>query len=308
MKAVILDADSLGTDIDLSPIRDAVDQLTVFGSTSPEELVHNLGDADLILTNKVVIPGEVMAGRSGICVLATGTNNVDSVEAAALGLPVLNVSDYGTKSVAQHTFMLILALAAKLPLYQQDLQAGSWQKSTFFCLMNHQTIEFTGKTVVIVGAGHLGIKVANLAEAFGMQVQFAARPGRANDQRPSLVSLLPVADVISFHCPLTDDTRHLLNADRLAMLKADCLVVNCARGGIIDEVAALSALRNGLIGGLAVDVLPVEPPNQGHPLLDALGDGLNLLVTPHNAWTSREARQNIVNLTAQNIRQLAEAS
>lgn len=306
MKAVFLDADTLGEDIDLTPIRDVVTEFRVFATTAPDELEQHLGDADLILTNKVVIPARVMTGRRAICVLATGTNNIDVRAAREKGIPVMNVENYGTQSVAQHTLMLMLALAAKLPRYQRDLSKGLWQRSPFFCLMHHKTLGLAGKQLVLVGSGNLGTEVARLADALGMVVTFAARPGgreerREDDPRPPLDDLLGTADIVSFHCPLTEHTRGLLNAERLKNLKRGCLVVNCARGGIIDEVAALGALRAGDIGGLAVDVLPVEPPAEGHPLLDALGEGLNLIVTPHNAWISPEARQTIIDLTAKNI-------
>ena len=301
MKAVFLDADTLGDDIDLTPIRNAVSELRVFATTSPEELESHLGDAELILTNKVVISAQAMAGRRAILVLATGTNNIDLDAARDKNIPVLNVENYGTASVAQHTLMLILALAARLPLYQRDLAQGLWQQHPFFCMMNHKTTELAAKHLVLVGSGNLGTAVARLAEVFGMVVHFAARPGCADDPRPTFDELLGIADVLSFHCPLTKQTRGLLNADRLQQIKPGCLVVNCARGGIIDEEAALVALRAGRIGGLAADVLPVEPPCQGHAVLDALGEGLNLIVTPHNAWTSPEARQKIIELTAQNI-------
>lgn len=304
MKAVLLDAETLGNDIDLSPIREVVDELTVFPRTAPEKLNEHLGDADLILTNKVMITAPAMDGRRGILVLATGTNNVDLEAARRKGVPVLNVDNYGTASVSQHTLMLMLALAARLPLYQRELARGAWQRSDFFCLMNHPTVGLAGKTLVIVGSGNLGTSVAKLAGAFGMETVFTARPGRRDDTRPTLDELLDRADVLSFHCPLTEETRHLLDNRRLQRIKPGCLVVNCARGGIIDEAAALEALRAKRIGGLAVDVLPEEPPRDGHPLLDALSEALNLVVTPHNAWTSREARQNIVRLTAENIERL----
>ncbi|WP_417361164.1 NAD(P)-dependent oxidoreductase [Gallaecimonas pentaromativorans] len=304
MKAVLLDADTLGDDIDLAPIREVVSELRVFGTTSPAQLAEHAGDADLLLTNKVQLGEAIMAGRKGLLVMATGTNNVDLAAAKAKGIPVLNVNNYGTASVAQHTLMLLLTLAAKLPLYQQELIAGAWQQSPFFCLMGNKTLELAGKTLVLVGSGTLGSEVARLAEAFGMTVKFAARPGNAEDTRPSLDNLLSDADALSFHCPLTEQTRHLLNAERLAAIKPGCLVVNCARGGVIDELAALDALKAGRLGGLAVDVLPVEPPREGHPLLDALAEPLNLIVTPHSAWISPEARQNIVNITANNIRSL----
>ncbi len=305
MKAVLLDADTLGAGVDLEPIRAVVSELRVFARTSPEQLQEHLADAELIITNKVQIPDWAMQGRKGILVLATGTNNIDMDAARAQGVPVRNVSNYGTHSVAQHTLMLMLALAARLPRYQHDVRGGSWQQSPFFCLLNHNTTELAGKTLVIVGQGTLGSAVAKLAEAFGMTVIFCARPGAEDDRRLSFEQAIEQADVLSFHCPLNEHTRHLLNRDNIDRLKRGCLVVNCARGGIIDEMAALWALQSGHLGGLAVDVLPVEPPSEGHPLLSALKQGnLNLIVTPHNAWISPQARQNIINLTADNIRAL----
>ncbi|WP_115718808.1 NAD(P)-dependent oxidoreductase [Gallaecimonas mangrovi] len=304
MKAVLLDADTLGDDIDLTPIREVVSELNVYAATTPEQLEAHAGDADLLLTNKVVLDDAILAGRKGIMIMATGTNNVDMAAAKARGIPVLNVTNYGTASVAQHTLMLMLALAAKLPLYQHDLRGGAWQQSPYFCLMTHKTLQLAGKHLVIVGAGTLGTEVARLAEAFGVHVTFAARPGKSNDPRPSMESLLPKADVLSFHCPLTEQTRYLLNASALEKIKPGCLVVNCARGGVIDEDAALAALKAGKIAGLAVDVLPVEPPRQGHGLLDALAEPLNVIVTPHSAWISPEARQNVIKITAANIQSL----
>lgn len=305
MKAVFLDADTLGDDIDLGPIAAVVDELRVYATTAPAELDRHLGNADLILTNKVVIDETAMRGRRGILVLATGTNNIDVAAAQRLGVPVLNVTNYGTESVAQHTLMLLLALAARLPRYQHDLRSGQWQTSPFFCLMQHSTLQLTGKNLVVVGAGSLGREVARLAQALGMQIHFSARPGCAGDSRPSLEQLLPIADALTFHCPLTEATRGLLDNRRLQLIRPGCLVINCARGGIIDEVACLRALREERIGGLGVDVLPEEPPAAGHALLEALDDSLNLVVTPHNAWISREARQNIIDLTAANIRSLS---
>lgn len=306
MKAVILDADTMGSDIDFSPIREVVSELEIHQRTSAGELAARVAGADFILTNKVVIPASVMDGLKGILVMATGTNNIDMAAAAERSLPVLNVVNYGTDSVAQHTLMLMLALAARLPRYQQDLKNNAWNKSPFFCLLNHPTTELTGKTLVIVGSGTLGSAVAKLAEAFGMNVLFCARPGADADSRMPFAQAIEQADVLSFHCPLNEHTQHLLNRDNIDRVKRGCLVVNCARGGIIDEMAALWALQAGRLGGLAVDVLPVEPPKEGHPLLAALKQGnLNLIVTPHNAWISPQARQRIVELTADNIRSLS---
>lgn len=308
MKAVILDAASLGADIDLSPIRERVDELDVHEHTAPEQVRERLDGAEVAIVNKVVLDGatlDALPSLRSICVLATGMNNIDMPTAERLGIDVRNVTAYGTASVAQHTLMLILALANRLPLYQRDVAAGRWNVSPFFCLMDHPTLQLEGKHLVVVGQGELGSRVAALAEAFGMRVSFAARPGNElNDRRPALASLAPEADVVTLHCPLSDATRHLFDATLLATLKPGALLVNCARGGIIDEQAALDALREGQLGGLGVDVLPVEPPRDGHPLLDALEESLNLIVTPHSAWITPEARQRIVTLTAENLHQV----
>lgn len=306
MKAVILDADSLGTDIDLTPLRDCVETLEVHSLSTTEQSGERLAGARVAIVNKVVLDAttlEKLPELSLICVLATGTNNIDMVAAERLGIEVRNVSAYGTASVAQHTLMLILALANRLPLYQQDMRSGRWNQSPIFCLMDHRTLQLEGKHLVVVGQGELGSKVAQLGEAFGMQVSFAARPGNeAKDSRRGFHELAPQADVISLHCPLTEATQHLVNAELLGRLKSGALLINCARGGIIDEQAALAALRDGRLGGLGVDVLPKEPPRDSHPLLDALAEPLNLIVTPHNAWITPEARQRIVSLTVDNLR------
>lgn len=306
MKAVILDAASLGPDIDLSAIREQVETLEVHEASTTEQSRERLAGAQVAIVNKVVLDAatlEALPELKLICVLATGTNNIDMATAERLGIAVRNVTAYGTASVAQHSLMLILALANRLPLYQRDVAAGRWNASAFFCLMDHATLQLEGKHLVIVGQGELGSRVAALGEAFGMRVSFAARPGNeGNDTRPGITELAPEADVISLHCPLTDATRHLVDAALIATLKPDALLVNCARGGIIDEEAALAALREGRLGGLGVDVLPAEPPRNGHPLLDALAEPLNLIVTPHNAWITPEARQRIVTLTGENLR------
>jgi len=310
MKAVLLDAATLGEDIDLAPIHELVDDLDVFDLTAPEQRRARLAGATVALTNKVVIDAELIDALPDlklICVMATGTNNIDVAAAERRGIAVRNVAAYGTASVAQHTLMLMLALAARLPLYQNDLRDGAWQRSDIFCLLGHRTLQLAGKHLVIVGSGVLGTAVAKLGEAFGMRVTFAARPGNeANDSRPALASLLGDLDVLSLHCPLTEETRGLIDAQALRAMKTDALLINCARGGIIDEQAALLALREQRLGGLAVDTLPDEPPRDGHPLLDVLVEPLNLIVTPHNAWITPEARQRVVTLTADNLRDWRE--
>jgi len=303
VKAVLLDAASLGTDIDLSPLRAVLTELVVHARTAPEQVLPRLADCDIAITNKVLLDGDTLARLPAlklISVLATGTNNIDHAAAQALGISLRNVRAYGTESVAQHTLMMMLALANRLPRYQRDMVEGRWQQSRQFCLLDYPTMQLAGKQLVIVGQGELGQRVAALASAFGMQISFCARPGATDDQRPTLQTLAPQADIISLHCPLNTHTRHLIDAELLARCQASMLLINCSRGSIIDESAALRALQQGRLGGLGVDVLPEEPPRQGHPLLDALlaTPALNLIVTPHNAWISPEARQRVVSLSA----------
>lgn len=305
VNAVLLDAQSLGPAVDLGPLRDQVGHLAVHDNSTAQNARERLIDADVAIVNKVVLNADTLASLPRlklICVMATGLNNIDMNTAHAQGIVVKNVVGYGTRSVSQHAMMLILALANRLPRYQRDVASGEWQQSDFFCLQAHPTLELAGKHLVIVGQGELGSAVARLADAFGMRTSFAARPGNETaDQRPSLDALLPEADVLSLHCPLTEATRHLIDDKQLARAKASLLLINCARGGIIDEQAALDALRAGRLGGLGIDTLPAEPPRDGHAMLDALTEPLNLIVTPHNAWITPEARQKVVSLTADNI-------
>ncbi|MGJ8513204.1 D-2-hydroxyacid dehydrogenase [Carnimonas bestiolae] len=304
MRAVILDLDTMGEGISLEPLKACGIELSQWPATSPDQVKERIADAEIIITNKVVISAEAINDAnklSLICVLATGTNNIDMQAAETAGVAVKNVTAYGTPSISQHTFGLIIALANRLKQVDRDMTDGAWQRSTTISAFLHPMTQLAGKQLTIVGSGELGRAVARLAEAFGMQVVFAARPGNSNDSRPSLHEVLPNTDVLSLHCPLTEATKGLINADNLPLLKPGALLVNCARGGVINEVDALEALRSGQLGGLAVDVLPEEPPHGGHPLLDALSENLNLLVTPHIAWGTLEARQRVIELTAENI-------
>ncbi|MCK7458292.1 D-2-hydroxyacid dehydrogenase [Idiomarina aminovorans] len=305
MKAVILDNDSLGEGVDLSAIKDHVSELVCHPLTSPDQVDERIKDADVVITNKVVLNEASL--KSGnqlklICVLATGMNNIDLKAAEKLGIPVKNVAAYGTPSVVQHTLMMMLSLATKMPVMQKRMTAGDWQNSPLFTLLDPPTYQLEGKHLVIVGSGELGQAVKKQTEALGMRVTFTARPGKTDDSRPSFDELLPEADVISFHCPLTDETKGLLNRDNIQCCQSHVLVINNARGGVANERDVLEALGKGQIGGYATDVLPQEPPKDGHPLLNALNEPLNLIVTPHNAWTSPEARQRIVELTGENIK------
>ncbi|RDV24823.1 D-2-hydroxyacid dehydrogenase [Alteromonas aestuariivivens] len=304
MKAVLLDADTLKPDdLDLTALTDLPIDLTVYPVTRPGETLARISDAKIVLTNKVVLNSELLSQASEcryIGVLATGTNNVDMNYCRENQIAVRNVEGYGTDSVAQHALMLMLNLATRFVNYHTDVQAGAWAQSPFFCLLEHPVIELAGKHLVIVGHGTLGARFAELARALGMQVTVSARPGAIGDTRPSLDSLLPEADVVSLHCPLTEHTRHLINAPRLAMMKPSALLINTARGGLVDEMALRRALENGSIGGAGLDVLSEEPPAADHPLL--VKPLPNLIITPHCAWAARESRQRMVSIAARHIR------
>lgn len=301
--AVFLDYRSLDLgDLDMAPLQQACSELRLYPRTEADQRIERLQGASIAITNKVVLDAEVLAACPDlqlILVAATGTNNIDLAAAQARGIVVCNCQGYGTPSVAQHTLMLLLALATSLADYQKDIRAGRWQQSPIFCLLDHPIIELQGKTLGILGHGELGGAVAQLAQAFGMRVLFGQLPGRPpRPERLALHELLAQVDALSLHCPLTEQTRHLLGSRELALLKPGALLVNTARGGLIDEQALADALRAGRLGGAATDVLSQEPPRQGNPLLAE--DIPRLIITPHSAWGSREARQRIVAQLAQN--------
>ena len=304
MLGVFLDRDTMGPgDLDFSPLTRTLAQWRWYPKTAPQDVGQRIDGAEVVVVNKVVLDAPCLARSEAlqlVCVAATGTNNVDLEAAARLNVTVCNVRGYGTATVAQHVFALVLALSTHLFDYQQAVRRGRWQACEQFCFLDYPIRELAGKTLGIVGYGDLGRAVARIGEAFGMEVLIAARPGRqATRERYALASLLPRVDVLSLHCPLTPQTRGLIGGDELALMKRDALLINTARGGIVDELALVDALRSGRIGGAGIDVLTSEPPVSGNPLL--VSDIPNLLVTPHVAWGSREARQRIVALVAQNI-------
>lgn len=307
MRAVFLDAATLGDDVDLEPIRAVVDELVLHDRTSPDQVRDRIAGFDTVLTNKVVLGAPEFAASPDlrrIAVVATGLNNIDLDAARDAGIRVMNVTEYGRPSVAQHTLALILALATRLLDYHRDVQAGRWARSPQFCLMDHPIMELEGRTLGIIGYGDLGQGVAERARAFGMKILLGCRPGQAPGEvdgypRIPLEELLPQVDVLSLHCLLTDQTRNLIGAAELKKMKPEALLINTSRGGLVHEQALADALRAGTIGGAGFDVLTEEPPRQGNPLL--ADDIPNLIVTPHSAWASREARQRIVEITAANL-------
>ncbi len=307
MKAVFLDASTLGDDVSLAPIEAVTGSLTCYPRTAAEEVIPRLQGFDTVLVNKVVLGREYFRAcpdLKTIAVVATGLNNIDLDAARDHGIQVLNVTRYGRSTVAQHTMALILALATRLLDYHRDVQQGRWAQSDMFCLMDHPIMELEGKTLGIIGYGDLGQGVAERARAFGMNILLGCRPGQEPGEvdgypRLPLAELLPQVDVLSLHCLLTDETRHLIGSKELQQMKNTALLINTSRGGLVDEQALADALRAGTIGGAGFDVLTEEPPRNGNPLLAS--DIPNLIVTPHSAWASQEARQRIVEITAWNL-------
>ena len=304
-RAVFLDHTSLDLgDLDLGTLRESFGELVLHASTTAEQVAERLKGAQVATSNKVVIDAGTFAACPDlklVLVTATGTNNVDLISAREHGVTVCNCQGYGTPSVAQHTLLLLLALATRLPDYQQAVHQGLWQKSKQFCLLDFPIVELEGKTLGLLGHGELGGAVARLAEAFGMRVLLGQIPGRpARADRLPLTELLPQVDALTLHCPLNDNTRDMIGAYELSLMKPHAFIVNTARGGLINEQALADALRNGHLGGAASDVLSVEPPIAGNPLL--AGDIPRLIITPHSAWGAKEARQRIVSQITENAR------
>ncbi|MBA1264320.1 2-hydroxyacid dehydrogenase [Stutzerimonas stutzeri] len=302
-RAVFLDLAPLDQgDLDLSPLQSSVDELICHTRTDETQIIERLQGAQVAIVNKLALGDAVFSACPElklILVAATGLNNIDLAAARQHGIAVCNCQAYGTATVAQHTLMLLLALATRLPDYQGAVARGRWQESRQFCLLDFPIVELAGKTLGILGHGELGSAVARLAESFGMQVLTGNLPGRPpRPERLALDELLPQVDALTLHCPLTEQTQNLIGARELQLMKPSAFIINTARGGLIDEQALADTLRQGHLGGAATDVLTSEPPSYDNPLLAA--DVPRLIVTPHSAWGSREARQRIVGQMSEN--------
>ena len=304
MKAVFLDYESLDKqDLDFSQLSAAFDDLILYPSTTAEQVLARIQDVDVVISNKVIVNAEAMEQCKNlklILISATGTNNIDLDFARSKGIVVCNCQGYGTSAVAQHTLTLMLALATSLLKYEYAVKQGEWNKSPIFCLLDFPIVELSGKTLGIIGYGELGQAVAKLAEAFGMKILVASLPNRpTHKDRTPFAELLTQVDFLSLHCPLTAETRDLIDSQAFDKMKNSAFLINCARGGIVNEQALADALRQGKIAGAATDVLSVEPPTQGNVLLAQ--DIPNLIITPHSAWGSVDARQRIVNQMLENV-------
>jgi glycerate dehydrogenase len=301
------------SDLDLSPLRKIAPNLILYDKTAADEVNKRIQDAEIIIINKIKLDAAALYQAKKvklICLVATGTDNVDLVAAKEQGVTVCNIKNYCTDSVAQHVVLSILALSHHFNEYQLSLKQGLWQKSEQFCLLEYPITELSAKTLGIVGLGVLGTAVANLAVSFGMRIlvaeSFRPENSMTNDaqQKPEFKrvpfqDLVSQSDVISLHCPLTPETKNLFDLKTFKSMKKNALLINTARGGLINDEALLHALENGSIAGAALDVLDREPPAADHPLLTS---GLpNLIVTPHIAWAAKEARQRALDEIAKNI-------
>jgi glycerate dehydrogenase len=301
-QAVFLDMESVDIgDLDLSRLTQAVPDLVIRQQTSANEIPDVIQHADCVISNKVKIERQHMHSQLKlICIAATGTNNVDLDAARELGIAVCNVRAYATASVVQHVFACLLSLVTRLPEVSHAAINGEWSKSSYFSLLKYPVTELQGKTLGIVGYGELGQAVAKIAKAFGMRVMIAKRDAAdTRSDRVLLDNMLPLLDVLSLHCPLTKETENLIAAAEMKLMKPSAVLINTARGGIVNEDDLLEALLQQQIGGAAIDVLTLEPPQKDHPLLQQALD--NLIVTPHVAWASRESRQRLLDQLADNI-------
>jgi len=271
--------------------------VTVHARTAAADIVARSRDATVLLTNKVPLSADTLAQLPAlkfISVLATGHNIVDSAAARARGIPVSNVPAYGTASVAQHVFALLLELTQRTGHHAQTVREGRWVKSPDWSYWDGTLIELAGRTLGIVGAGRIGQATGRIGEAFGMKVKYAPRTGG----RTALEAVLRESDVVSLHCPLTPETKHLINAETLGWMKPGAFLINTGRGPLIDEPALAAALHSGAIAGAGLDVLSTEPPAADNPLLDAP----RCLITPHLAWATTAARGRLMQVTVDNLR------
>ena len=284
-------------------------ELTIYERTAPQQVVERCVDAEAVITNKVMITDEVMAALPQlkyVGILATGYNVVDIDAAHRRGITVTNIPAYSTDSVAQMTFAHILNITNRVEHYAMEVREGKWSAHRDFCYWNTPLPELAGKTLGIVGLGNTGMRVACIAHAFGMDV-FAMTSKNAADlpegiQKTTLQGLLATSDILSLHCPLNDETFHLINAQTIAMMKRGAILINTGRGPLVDEEAVAKALDEGQLMAYGADVMAQEPPQKNHPLFSHP----HAFLTPHIAWATREARERLMVIAANNLKAFAE--
>ena len=309
MKIVELDGYAANPDdISWEPLK-ALGELTVYSRTKAEDVVERAKDAEIVLTNKVVFTDEVMAQLPKlkyIGVLPTGYNVIDVEAAHRRGIVVTNIPAYSTESVVQMTFAQILNITNQVGHYADEVRGKRWSNNPDFCYWDTPLIELSGKTMGIVGLGHIGSRVAHVAREFGMDV-FALTSKDSSQlpdgiQKTTIDGLLGVADILTLHCPLTKDNYHMINAERLEQMKPGAILINTARGALVDEAAVAKALESGHLAAYGADVMDVEPPKADNPLLGQP----HAFLTPHIAWATKEARTRLMNICVANVKAFIE--
>ncbi|WP_076420208.1 D-2-hydroxyacid dehydrogenase [Colwellia sp. UCD-KL20] len=305
MHAVFLDKKTFNSSSSTESINKQVNQLVCFDTTAPNKIIERCINADIIITNKVILSEKILKQLPQlklICIAATGTNNVDLKAASRLNIAVTNVAGYAKQSVAQYVFSQILEYYNQTTHHHQNVENGLWPESDTFCVLGNPITEIANKTLGIIGYGDLGSSVEKIALAFGMKVLIAERNDAKHirESRHSFEYVCKHADIISLHCPHVPSTEHLINAHSLALMKPSAMLINTARGAIIDNSALLDALNNKIIAYAVLDVLDCEPPPPNHMLLSNQPE--NLKVTAHIAWASNEAQSRLLDLVAQNIK------
>ena len=306
MQIVLLDAATIGSDINLSLLQKE-GELTTYQTTKTKETIERIRNADIIITNKVIIGKNEMDNAPNlklICVAATGTNNIDIEEAKKRNIVVANVKGYSTEAVAQHTISLILALQNSLIEFAHESKSGNWSKSPIFTMLNHPFYELKGKRLGIIGYGTIGKRVAEIAKVFRMEILIGKRKGVTyNDiERVDFDTLVKESDIITVHTPLSESTRNLFGKEEFKQMKSSAVIINNARGGIINELELYDALKNKKIRAAAIDVTEKEPIPDDHPLLSLD----NIIITPHIAWTSVESRKKLLEGIIYNIQMFKE--
>ena len=305
MKLVVLEKESLGTDLDITYFNE-FGEVDYYDRTVYDEIADRIADADIVIANKVPLNESTLSGAKNlkiICETATGYNNVDLDYCKARGIRVTNVVGYSTPIVAQHTFAMALYLLEKLPVYDTYVKNGDYAKSPIFTCFEPFFTELEGKTWGIIGLGNIGRKVAEIAKVFGCRVIFYSASGNnttADYERVDFDTLLAESDILSLHCPLTDRTQNIINAEALAKMKKTAILINVARGPVVDEQALYDALMSGQIAAAGLDVLVKEPIAADNPLAK-IQDSTKLLITPHMAWGSHEARERCAREVYKNI-------
>lgn len=302
MKIVFLDRDTVGYDVNTDIIKNE-GKVIEYNITSKSQVNERIADAEIIITNKVVIGKDEMVAAPNlklICLAATGYNNIDVAEAVKRGIIVANVKSYSTEAVAQSTFAMILTLMNSVREYDKSAKNGEWSSSPIFTLLKYPVVDLFGKKIGIIGYGTIGKRVADIARAFGMEVIAAKRKNAEYTEnfRRDFDDVMKESDIITIHTPLSESTKDMIGEKEFSLMKKEAIIINTARGGIINEEALYNALKNKQIKGAGLDVMAVEPPSANHPLLSLD----NVVIMPHVAWASTESRQRLVDGIAENIR------